>query len=81
MDECKPLIHGLDGLNSEELVTPMGLLSQLVLRSPAYAQQFLEGGGLDEALTSRLLAPTNPPPVLVDALLAGAYTRSRFSPT
>ena len=28
------------------------------------------GGGLDEKLTRRLLAPGNPPPVLVDALLA-----------
>lgn len=64
------LVQALDGLTAEQLVAPMGLLSQLVLRSPAYAQQFLEAGGLDEALTRRLLAPDNPPPVLVDALLA-----------
>ena len=47
-----------------------GLLSQLVLRSPSYAHQFVEAGGLEPALARRMLRPENPPGVLVDALLA-----------
>ena len=48
---------------------PVALVSQLALRSGSYAAQFVEAGGLDPALTRRLLDPRNDAGVLVNALL------------
>ena len=64
------LVQAVVGLRGDALIAPVGLLSQLVLRSPSYAQQFLEAGGLDPSLTKTLLDPRNDASVLVDALLA-----------
>ena len=48
-----------------------GVLSQLVLRSPSYAKQFVDAGGVAPALLRRTLHPTlNAPSALIDALLA-----------
>ncbi|KAK3262632.1 hypothetical protein CYMTET_28523 [Cymbomonas tetramitiformis] len=64
------LVKGLEALDPEALAAPMGLLSRLVLSSPAFARQLLEAGALAPRNAMQLLGPTNPPGVLVDALLA-----------
>eukprot|EP00854_Cymbomonas_tetramitiformis_P021274 gene21274-25563_t len=66
------LVKGLEALDPEALAAPMGLLSRLVLSSPAFARQLLEAGALAPRNAMQLLGPTNPPGVLVDALLAAS---------
>ena len=62
----------------------MSLLSRLVLGSPAFARQLLDAGALLPRTAALLLAPTNPPPVLVDALLTvsqlARITRDHYAP-
>jgi hypothetical protein len=48
----------------------MSLVSRLVLGSPTFARQMMESGGLAPRTATLILAPTNPPRVLIDALLA-----------
>mmetsp|Transcript_35208 Transcript_35208/g.48864 ORF Transcript_35208/g.48864 Transcript_35208/m.48864 type:complete len:493 (+) Transcript_35208:442-1920(+) len=64
------LVKGLEALDPEALALPISLLSRLVLGSPTFARQFMDAGGLAPRTASLLLAPTNPPSVLIDALLA-----------
>eukprot|EP00191_Tetraselmis_sp_GSL018_P012506 CAMPEP_0177598674 /NCGR_PEP_ID=MMETSP0419_2-20121207/12506_1 /TAXON_ID=582737 /ORGANISM="Tetraselmis sp., Strain GSL018" /LENGTH=1263 /DNA_ID=CAMNT_0019091197 /DNA_START=454 /DNA_END=4245 /DNA_ORIENTATION=- len=63
------LVASLDFLDPDNLAEPVGLLSRLILGSNSFASQFMQAGGLEAACMSRLLKDTNPPGVLVDALL------------
>jgi hypothetical protein len=78
------LVKGLEALDPEALLAPMSLLSRLVLGSPAFARQLLDAGALLPRTAALLLAPTNPPPVLVDALLTvsqlARITRDHYAP-
>eukprot|EP00873_Tetraselmis_striata_P020056 jgi/Tetstr1/440320/TSEL_028657.t1 len=65
----KALVTCLDHLEPEDLLEPVGLLSRLVLGSNSFAAQFLQAGGLQATVMGRLMKDSNPPSVLVDALL------------
>mmetsp|Transcript_10638 Transcript_10638/g.20114 ORF Transcript_10638/g.20114 Transcript_10638/m.20114 type:complete len:1090 (+) Transcript_10638:312-3581(+) len=64
------LVKGLEALDPEAIAAPMGLLSRLVLGSPTFARQLMEADALAPRTAMLILAPTNPPAVLIDALLA-----------
>jgi len=63
------MVGALEHLDVHEMVRPMALLSRLVTSAvPAFAQQYLQMGGVAPALIQRLLREDNPTPVVVDAL-------------
>lgn len=64
-----PLLDSLLGPAAEDLPLPVSLISRLVLSSTAFAQQFVQAGGLSPGIIQRLLSDANPPAVLVDILL------------
>ncbi|MEW5307613.1 MAG: hypothetical protein WDW36_009992 [Sanguina aurantia] len=63
------LVGCLEVLEGEELLLPLNTLSRLLLSSTAFAQQFLQAGGLHESSIQRLMVSSLPAPVLVDTLL------------
>eukprot|EP00899_Mesostigma_viride_P028194 jgi/Mesvir1/855/Mv17428-RA.1 len=78
------LVACLKHLEGEELLAPMDLLSRLVLYNQVFARQFIEGHGLSPKVAAKMFAPTNPAPILVDALLIvsqlARITRDHYEP-
>ncbi|DBB07857.1 TPA: hypothetical protein ACH3X3_009258 [Trebouxia sp. C0006] len=66
------MLPALTYASGEGLNQPLTLLSRLVLAGPAHAQQYLQAHGLEAPILNRLFLDSNPPAVLVGALLTAS---------
>ncbi|GAX79537.1 hypothetical protein CEUSTIGMA_g6978.t1 [Chlamydomonas eustigma] len=65
----RPLVSALESLSGDQLLLPVNLASRLVLSSTAFAQQFVQCGGLAPSCVQQLLDDSLPASVLIDVLL------------